>query len=232
MNTIVITGASEGIGFECAAHLAAMAKHEKIVLTARDIDAGKKAVEKIKRRTGHNDITVMPMDLGSLVSIRRFKEELLARHPGKISVLVNNAGLQNTKMTKYTKDGIEETFGVNHLGPLYLTFLLLPYMTQDARISFTSSGPHDPKQKTGVPPPVYTSAELLAHPPKTSEKPLTVGMRRYSTSKLCNIMTVYALKNRLSNTHIHVNGFDPGLVPGTGLVRDFPPVLRFVAGYL
>lgn len=138
---------------------------------------------------------------------------------------MNNAGLQNVSAIAYTKDGIEETFGVNHIGPWYLTLLLLPYVTGDAHITFTASGTHDPKQKTGMPAPLYKAAELLAHPDKTVDKELTAGQRRYTASKLCNVMTFYELQNRLADTNIHVNGFDPGFVSGTGLARNYPPLL-------
>lgn len=136
--------------------------------------------------------------------------------------------MQNVGETIYTKDGFEETFGVNQLGPFYLTLLLLPCLTQDAHITFTASGTHDPKQKTGMAPAVFINAELLAHPEKTREKEMTVGQRRYATSKLCTVMTVYKLQDHLSDTNIHVNGFDPGLVPGTGLARNYPPFLKFI----
>jgi NAD(P)-dependent dehydrogenase (short-subunit alcohol dehydrogenase family) len=233
MDTIIITGAAQGIGFETATKLAGLAQTEQIILPVRSISKGNEAADKIRQKTGHQNIKVIFMDLGSLESIRQFKEDVKKElDGGKIKILVNNAGLQSAGKTKYTKDGIEETFGVNHLGPFYLTLLLLPLMTNDARISFTASGTHDPKQFTGVPPAVYVSAELLAHPEASTEKELTVGQRRYSTSKLCNIMTAYAMQKHLETTNIHVNAFDPGLVPGTGLVRDYPPLMRGIAAVM
>jgi hypothetical protein len=54
-------------------------------------------------------------------------------------------------------------------------------------------------------------------------------------SKLCNLWFAYELNRRLAASHLtgdgrelSVNAFDPGLVPGSGLARDYPPVLRFV----
>lgn len=55
-----------------------------------------------------------------------------------------------------------------------------------------------------------------------------IWQRRYSTSKLCNILTTYELQKRPSKTNITENAFDPGMVPGTGLARTYPPLLRFV----
>jgi len=232
MKSIIITGANSGIGFECALQMARIATTEQIFLACRNIQLGNEAIQKIKKQTGHKNIICLPLDLSSLQSVREFKNNFADAKYGKISVLINNAGLQNVGKTKYTKDGFEETFGVNHLGPFYLTLLLLPYVTENARITFTASGTHDPKQKTGMPAPEFKEPRLLAYPEESTEKLLTVGQRRYTTSKLCNIMTVYELQNRLIHANIHVNAFDPGLVPGTGLAKNYPPFLKFISDYI
>lgn len=122
----------------------------------------------------------------------------------------------------------DEYYAVNHLASFYLTLLLLPLLNRDASITFTASGVHDPKQKTGIEPPVFKPARELAYPSETTEKLNIAGQRRYSTSKLCNILTTYKLQEKLADTHIRVNAFDPGLVPGTGLARTYSPMLRFV----
>ena len=80
--------------------------------------------------------------------------------------------------------------------------------------------------------PEFKDARSLAYPEETTEKTLTVGQRRYTTSKLCNIVTVYELQNRLRQTNIHVIAFDPGLVPGTGLAQNYPPFLKFISDYI
>ena len=232
MESIIITGATGGIGYECALQMARIAPNQQIIITCRNLESGEKAIQAIARQTGHRHLQCMILDLASLASIREFKENFVQANYGKITSLINNAGLQNVDKTRYTKDGFEETFGVNHLGPLYLTLLLLPYLTPDARITFTASGTHDPKQKTGMPAPQFKDARSLAYPEETTEKMLTVGQRRYTTSKLCNILTVYELQNRLLKTNIHVNGFDPGLVPGTGLAQNYPPFLKFISDYI
>lgn len=228
MNSIIITGANRGIGYECALQMARLAPNEQIIIACRNVDLGNKAIESIEHKTGHQHLKCIPLDLASLKSIKDFASAFAKEKYNRIISLVNNAGLQNTGATKYTTDGFEETFGTNQLGPFYLTHLLLPLMAEKASITFTASGTHDPAQKTGVEPPVFTTAQELAYPEMTNEKPITVGLRRYSTSKLCNIMTVYELHRRLANTSIRVNAFDPGMVPGTGLARTYPPILQFI----
>ena len=231
MKSIIITGATSGIGYECAIQIAKLAINEQIILACRNLKTGNETIEVIKHKTGHKNIICLPLDLESLESIREFKKQF-EKTGTKISTLINNAGLQNVDKTKYTKDGIEQTFGVNHLAPFYLTLLLIPYLAEDASITFTASGTHDPDQKSGMPAPEFKEAKLLAYPVETDETKIKVGQRRYATSKLCNILTTYELQKRLANTKIRVNAFDPGLVPGTGLARNYPPVLKFISDYV
>jgi NAD(P)-dependent dehydrogenase (short-subunit alcohol dehydrogenase family) len=74
---------------------------------------------------------------------------------------------------------------------------------------------------------VFTSGRELAFTKETSEKQNIVGQRRYSTSKLCNVLTTYILHEKLADKNIRVNAFDPGLTPGTGLAKSYPAILRF-----
>lgn len=166
--------------------------------------------------------------MASLKSIRQFSKNFSKEKYNTISVLINNAGLQNIGKTKYTKDKFEVTFGTNHIGPFALTQLLLPNMLNDGLITFTASETHDPALKTPIEPPVFSTVNELAFPEETSEKINIVGQRRYSTSKLCNIMTTYELQKQLGNTNIRVNAYDPGMTPGTGLAKSYPPMVRFL----
>src|SRR5690606_10343264 len=131
-----ITGATSGIGFECALRMAQIAKNEQIIIPARNIKAGKEVVEKIKDKTGHKNLTSLELDLASLQSIRQFSEKLSREKNLSISILINNAGVQNIGETQYTTDGFEQTFGVNHLGAFALTMQLLPFMKNDSHITF------------------------------------------------------------------------------------------------
>lgn len=232
MKSIIITGATSGIGYECAIQIATIAPNEQIVIACRNPKSGKEIIQKIEQKTGHKNMISLPLNLESLQSVREFAEQFSKQPHNKIIALINNAGIQNAAAAQLTKDGFESTFGVNHLAATYLTLLLLPAMDSNASITFTASGTHDPKQKTGMPAPVFKDPEELAHPKQTNEKLLFIGQRSYTTSKLCNILTTYELQRRLSNTGIRVNAFDPGLVPGTGLARTYSPFLRFVSNYI
>ena len=87
--TIVITGGNSGIGLEAAVALAARAA--RVVVTSRNAQRGRDALERIRRRSGSEAVDVMPLDLSDFMSIRSFAAELLERHD-RLDVLVNNAG--------------------------------------------------------------------------------------------------------------------------------------------
>lgn len=232
MESIIITGATSGIGYQCATHLAKIAHDIQIIVACRNQKSGNEVIKNIQQKTGHTHITCEPLDLESLQSVREFIERFSKQPYNKVIALINNAGIQTIIETQYTKDGFESTFGVNHIAPFYLTLLLLPFMDINASITFTASGVHDSLQKTGIETPIFKSANELAFPQETDEKLHIIGQRRYSTSKLCNILTTYKLQEKLLDTNIRVNAFDPGLVPGTGLARTYSPLLRFVWKYI
>src|SRR6266516_6289694 len=120
----VVTGANTGLGFETARVLAA--RGASVVLAVRDTDKGKRAAAAIAGTAPGADVTVQPLDLTSLDSIRAAAGELRARHP-RIDFLINNAGVMLTpKQT--TRDGFELQLGTNHLGHFALTGLLLQQM--------------------------------------------------------------------------------------------------------
>jgi NAD(P)-dependent dehydrogenase (short-subunit alcohol dehydrogenase family) len=172
----------------------------------------------------------MPMDLASLTSVRAFVEKVRAAGLAPLHVIVCNAGVQVVSGTEWTEDGFEMTFGVNHLGHFALVHGLLDELAHPARIVVVSSGTHDPSKHTGMPEPRYTSAADLAQPRAEQDD----GRRRYTTSKLCNVLFTYELDRRLGHggQGVAVNAFDPGLMPGSGLARDYPPLQRLAWRYL
>jgi len=109
---------------------------------------------------------------------------------------------------------------------------------------FVASGTHDPAQKTPIPVPIYDTALKLATKEGVEERLLADkgslsdhGQRSYSTSKLCNVLCTYELARQLEKakgdaSRICVNAFDPGLMPGTGLARDYNAVIRFAWNYI
>lgn len=222
--TAIVTGASSGLGYECARALLSEGWH--VVMAVRDIERGRAAAD----RLGHRDrCVVMRADLASLASVRAFVAEYGDAGLPPTRAVICNAGVQVVSGTQLSEDGYELTFAVNHLGHFALVHGLLGQLAGPCRIVIVSSGTHDPDKRTGMPKPRYTSAQSLAHAGACPDEPIaTLGRRRYTTSKLCNILFAYELERRLRHDgrEITVNVFDPGLMPGSGLARDYTGAQR------
>jgi NAD(P)-dependent dehydrogenase (short-subunit alcohol dehydrogenase family) len=239
--TIVITGATSGIGFAAAT---AILRSENgpwhIVLPVRDAGRGQVAVETLTAgAAAGNTVEEMAMDLSSLASVRALASELTARLESgeipRLHALVCNAGVQMGTRLTLTADGFESAFGVNHLGHFVLVNQLLPVLHAPARVVVVSSGTHDPAALKLGPAPAWSNAEALARgtlaPSAAGDNTFIAGQRRYSTSKLANIYFTYALARRLPDG-VTANAFDPGMVMGTSLGRSLPTPLRFVSRHV
>ena len=149
MGTAIITGASSGLGLECARALLRSDPSWHIVLAVRDTSRGAEAVSQLGQP---QRCTVMQMDLASLASVRTFAENVRDACLPPLHAIVCNAGVQ-VSSTEWTEDGVEMTFGVNHLGHFTLVQGLLDKLAHPARIVVVSSGTHDPTKHTGMPDP-------------------------------------------------------------------------------
>jgi NAD(P)-dependent dehydrogenase (short-subunit alcohol dehydrogenase family) len=228
---VLVTGGNSGIGLECARALARNAW--QVVIASRDRETSAAAVQRICAEAGDGTASELGLDLGSMQSIRAFAAEIEARDL-PLRALVCNAGLQVTGSGRRSADGYEITFAVNHLGHFLLANLLLGRLLAHApaRLVVVASGVHDPTLRTGMPKPRVESPEALA---AAADRPGFDGRLAYVNSKLCNLWFMYELVRRLATlpgargaSPLTVNGFDPGLVPGSGLARDYPAPLRFV----
>lgn len=261
--TLVLTGGTSGLGLVCARAIAASHPDWHLVLASRNQQQGTQVVSTLKHQTRNQHIEWMSLDLASLASVRAFARAFALRDAPPLHAIVCNAGLRITSGTTYTPDGFEMTFGVNCLGHFLLVNLLLRSLVAPARIVFVSSTTHDPDRTqtllsrvVGSAPPRYRDARALAWPDRYPERearhesPRIVSMRRYSTSKLCDLFYAYEFARRLQaqgySTPEHpitVNAFNPGATPGTGLARDagafgnfawkvLLPRLRFAMPYM
>jgi NAD(P)-dependent dehydrogenase (short-subunit alcohol dehydrogenase family) len=230
-NAVLVTGGNSGIGFECALQLARAGW--QVVIASRDRAASAAAVDRIAAATGSAAVSELGVDLGSLASVRQLAREVAERDL-PLAALVCNAGLQATTLHQ-SSEGFERTFAVNHLGHFLLTNLLLERLRAHApaRIVVVASGVHDPKLTTGMPKADIADLATLAATGGPRAGAFD-GRLAYVNSKLCNLWFAYELVRRLDagsgpgTVRLTVNGFDPGLVPGSGLAREYPPVMRFV----
>lgn len=232
--TVIITGGNAGLGEQCARTIAA--DHSwHVVIASRDAGRAEAAVARLIATTGNPAIEALPLDLASLASVRAFAAGYDERTRPPLRALVCNAGIQIARGITYTADGFETMFGVNHLGHFLLVHLMLRQLVTPARIVIVSSGTHDPASIDGrFNAPIYRDAPLLAWPERQGA-PRMSGIRRYATSKLCNLFFAYELDRRLRegglSTPAHpitVNAYDPGATPGTGLVRQYPSPVRML----
>jgi NAD(P)-dependent dehydrogenase (short-subunit alcohol dehydrogenase family) len=209
---VLITGATNGIGLAAAEALAA--RGAALAVVARSPERAEAAVSRIQAAGGEGTaVDVLVADLASQASVRTLAAEALERYE-RLDVLVNNAGAVNATR-QLTEDGVELTWAVNHLAPFLLTTLLLDRLRQSApaRIVTTASDAHQGAH--GIP-----FDDLGAERSWGAR-----GFRRYSETKLANILFTVELARRVEGSGVTANCFHPGLV-ATGFNRNNGLLMR------
>jgi NAD(P)-dependent dehydrogenase (short-subunit alcohol dehydrogenase family) len=137
----VVTGATGGLGYETA--LALTQAGAEVLVTGRNEEKGRVAIERINRAVPSAKIRFAMLDLASLASIRALAETMLA-NGRPVDLLINNAGVMDLPTRRLTEDGFELQFGTNHLSHFALTALLLPLLrkAQAPRVVNVSSLAH------------------------------------------------------------------------------------------
>lgn len=208
--TAIVTGGNSGIGLETCKALALAGC--KVILCSRSVSAGEKAVREEIAKSGCGNyvadsslITVKPLDLQSLRSIKEFADEFL-KQESRLDFLVLNAGIMALPSAEYTDAGFEKQIGVNHFGHFYLTQLLLKKMTEDptsaGRIVSLSSIAHD----MGT-----VECDDLHFKNGRSYR----GWVAYGQSKLANILFAKELADRLKEQgkdHVTALAVHPGVI--------------------
>jgi len=229
-DTVLVTGGNSGIGLESARNLARAGWH--VILASRNRVASAEAVRRIAGESGADAAEELRLDLASLASVRDLAREIEVRNI-PLRALVCNAGLQVYGPLRTSTDGYELTFAANHLGHFLLANLLLARLARNApaRIVVVSSGVHDPSRFTGMPKPAVSDVPTLAATGGPTRGEFS-GSLAYVNSKLCNMWFTYELARRVEAKRmadrITVNAYEPGLVPGSALARDYPAALRFI----
>src|SRR5580700_1993621 len=121
----VVTGATGGLGYETALALARAGAD--VLVTGRNAEKGRVAIEQIKRAVPSAKVRFAMLDLASLASIRAFAARMVASGQ-PLDLLINNAGVMDLPTRRLTEDGFELQFGTNHLSHFALTALLLPLL--------------------------------------------------------------------------------------------------------
>ncbi|CAG8770273.1 3723_t:CDS:2, partial [Cetraspora pellucida] len=183
----IVTGANTGIGIVTARELAR--KNAHVFVACRSKERGESAVELIKEETNNDSVEFLQLDLQSLNSVKITAETFLARKL-PLHILINNAGIMATPF-ELTQDGIQDQFGINHIGHFLFTLLLLPTIKASApsRIVNVSSIAHK------LTPPGGLEFDKLNDPNAHT------AFQRYAQSKLSNILFTIELNKRLSGTN-------------------------------
>jgi NAD(P)-dependent dehydrogenase (short-subunit alcohol dehydrogenase family) len=205
--TILVTGATGGIGFIAARTLAMMGAN--VVIVGRDPAKAQASVARIQRETGATSVNALTADLSSMQEVRRLAAEFQAQYP-RLDVLLNNAGAVFLSR-QTTVDGYERTFALNHLAPFLLTHLLLDRLKADApaRVVTVSSMAH--------------RGQTIDVDDVNQTRRGYSAWRAYGESKLANIMFTYALARRLEGSGVTANTLHPGFV-ATGFARNNGPL--------
>lgn len=193
--TVLVTGATDGIGKESVLRLASMGA--RVLAVGRNAEKGAACVGELQAVTGSNDIEFLCADLSVQAEVRRLAVAVKDR-TDRLDVLLNNAGVLMFRREE-TQDGIEMTFGLNHLSYFLLTHELLDLLKESrpARIVNVASIAHRRARLD------FDDLEL-----KTGFR----AMKAYSRSKLANVMFTYALSRRLTGSGVTANCLHPGFV--------------------
>jgi retinol dehydrogenase-12 len=207
--TILITGASSGVGLVSANVLASRGAH--VVLAVRNESKAEPVKQAIEQAGGTAE--TLRIDTASLGSVRDAANRYLDSGK-KLDVLMNNAGQAGAR--GLTKDGFELTFATNHLGHFLLTEKLLPRLTAapHGRVVNVSSRAH------------YDVASLDFDLLQRSTAAIT-GLPEYAVSKLCNVLHAKQLAKNLAGTRITTYSLHPGVVASDAW-RQIPRPIAWV----
>ncbi|MEO7520387.1 MAG: SDR family NAD(P)-dependent oxidoreductase, partial [Gemmatimonas sp.] len=197
--TIVVTGASDGIGR--AAVRGFVERGANVVMVGRNSAKTAAAASSIMSDTRRRSISCEIADLSRQESVRELAERLRDRHE-RIDLLANNAGAFFLDHAT-TNEGLERTFALNHLAYFSLSLLLLD------RIA-ASATPGHPARIINVSSRAHGTARLDTHDWQMTRG--YRGWRAYANSKLCNILFTHALTRRVDPSRVVVHAMHPGLV--------------------
>ena len=191
----VITGATSGVGYHAARHLAQGGAY--LVLVCRNMEKAIKVQEELGNEYKAK-VDVIQADFSRLDDVRKAASVILENYP-RLDVLINNAGLHNTTR-KLNDSGMEVVFCVNHLASFLFTRLLLHRLIESApaRILQISSEGHR-----------FGGLDL---DDINWDKRKYKGLKGYGASKVAQLLTVWEFADQLEGSGVTINAMHPGEV--------------------
>ena len=214
MKTVVVTGATSGIGFAVCEALTA--NGFSVIGVGHSAENCRLALEKLSGADSESAHIFFHGDLMQQTEVVRVLTEIkeyLDQNGGELHALVNNAGcVRSWYMT--TQEGYEQQFALNHLAGFLITHELMPYLIKArGKVLFTSSNSHKG---------IKLKWDDLMH--QKNYNPLSA----YKRSKLCNMLTAYALNERFADSGVSAYAVDPGLVATDIGHKDTGKLVGFV----
>ncbi|WP_260765318.1 SDR family NAD(P)-dependent oxidoreductase [Mycobacterium sp. SMC-4] len=200
--TVVITGASAGLGRESARALARTGAH--VILAARNAQALSDTEAWVRDEVPDARCSVVPLDLTSLAGVAAAAAQIAELTPA-VHVLMNNAGVMFTPFSR-TVDGFEIQFGTNHLGHFEFTRLLFPALVaaDGARVVVLASEGH-------------RLGDVDFDDPNWEHREYD-KFAAYGASKTANVLHAVELDRRLRDSGVRAFAVHPGIV-ATSLAR-------------
>jgi protochlorophyllide reductase len=233
-STVVITGASSGVGLQAARALAERGWY--VVMACRDLAKGENAAKSLGMQP--DSYTIMHIDLASLESVRHFVKDFRATGRS-LDALVCNAAIYMPliKEPLRSPEGFELTVATNHLGHFLLCNLFLDDLktspSGDPRLVILGTVTHNPKELGGKIPPRPDLGNLQGFADGFQD-PITMidgkkfePVKAYKDSKVCNVLTMRELHRRFHDSHgITFSSLYPGCVATTALFRNHYPLFQ------
>lgn len=203
MQTIFITGATDGVGKLAAIGLAKSDKESTILIHGRNKDKLNEVINEIKHQTSNQNIKGYVADFSALDEVRQLAKNVLSDH-NSVNVLINNAGA-GFAAPRYGKDGTETRMTVNYFAPFLLSNVLLPAIKNaaPARIINVSSAGQS----------AINFDDIMLN--KNFD-----GVRAYTQSKLALMMFTIDLAELLKHDNVTVNALHPGTYLDTNMVNE------------
>jgi NAD(P)-dependent dehydrogenase (short-subunit alcohol dehydrogenase family)/predicted flap endonuclease-1-like 5' DNA nuclease len=199
--TILVTGATSGVGRDGAVRLGACGA--RVLVHGRDAERGQETVAAVEAAGG--EASFHPADFTDLEAVRDLADAVEDATDG-LDALCNNAGLYTTYRGS-TEQGFGAIFGVNHVAPHVLTHELAAHLNEGARVVNTASVAH---RFAGLDLDMVRRKRALTGP----------AVERYCESKLCNVLFTRELARRLGDAT--ATCFHPGNIPGSNFAREVP----------